>query len=99
MAKNGSVVVFGEKSDQNEEFIYVQEENFQILAGEEAFGTPLEQLMKIEKLEVDSIPFLEHFRFSDFSFWWFLHPTIYPAIKKSINYRKISRIFRRKNSF
>ena len=86
MTINGPIVIFGEKSGKNDEFLYVKEEDFQILSGEESFGTPLEFLMEIEKSKINSKPFLENFHFSDFSFWWFIHPTIYPAIKKSINF-------------
>jgi CDP-glycerol glycerophosphotransferase (TagB/SpsB family) len=86
MSKSGPIVVFGERSDKNDHYLYVKEEDFQILAGEESFGIPLEQLMKIEKSKINSKSFLEYFSFSDFSFWWFLHPTIYPKIKKSINF-------------
>ena len=80
------VVVFGTKSDQNDNFLYVKEEDFQILAGAESFGIPLEHLMKIEKSVISSKTFLEHFSYDDFSFWWFLHPTIYPEFKKIINF-------------
>ena len=80
------VVVFGTKSDQNDNFLYVKEEDFQILAGAESFGIPLEHLMKIEKSVISSKTFLEHFSYDDFSFWWFLHPTVYPKFKKIINF-------------
>ena len=86
MKKTGPIVVFGTKSGRNNNLLYVKEEDFQILAGEESFGVPLKQLMKIEKSTIHSKSFLEYFSYDNFSFWWFLHPTIYPKFKKVINF-------------
>ena len=58
------VVVFGTKSDQNDNFLYVKEEDFQILAGAESFGIPLEHLMKIEKSVISSKTISEPIFFS-----------------------------------
>jgi UDP-N-acetylglucosamine 2-epimerase len=82
----GPVVIFGTKSARNNNFLYVKEEDFQILAGAQSFGIPLEHLKKIEKSKIHSKTILEHFSYDDFSFWWFLHPTIYPKFKKAINF-------------
>ncbi|MCV0430374.1 CDP-glycerol glycerophosphotransferase family protein [Nitrosopumilus sp.] len=86
MINSGPIVIFGEKSAENNSILYVKEEDFQILAGEESFGNPLEFLMGIEKSKINSKSFLENFQFSDFSLWWFIHPSVYPKIKKCINF-------------
>ena len=86
MNNTGPVVIFGTKSARNNNFLYVKEEDFQILAGAQSFGIPLEHLKKIEKSKIHSKTILEHFSYDDFSFWWFLHPTIYPKFKKAINF-------------
>jgi len=86
MKKTGPIVIFGTKSGRKNNSLYVKEEDFQILAGAESFGVPLEHLKKIEKSKIHSKTLLEHFSCQDFSFWWFLHPTIYPKFKKAINF-------------
>lgn len=86
MSKSGPIIYFGEKSNKNDHYLYVKEEDFQILAGEESFGNPLEFLMNIEKSKIHSKLFLEFFKFNNYSLWWFIHPSIYPKIKKCINF-------------
>lgn len=79
-------VFYGKKSMTSENKIFVKEEDFQILAGEESFGIPLYELQKIQRRKINGKIIPELFSFDDCSIWWFLHPTIYPELKKLTNF-------------
>lgn len=79
-------VFYGKKSMTSENKIFVKEEDFQILAGEESFGIPLYELQKIQRRKINGKTISELFSFDDCSIWWFLHPTIYPELKKLTNF-------------
>ena len=73
-----------EKVEPNK--IFLCEENLQIPFGTAGYDSPLSILKKIEKSKFNNSYVYEKFQYKDFSLWWFMYPTIFPALKKIINF-------------
>lgn len=84
--KNQKILVYGKKSGTKHNTVYVKEEDFQMAFDEESFTIPLAKLNEIQKKYINKKPLSELFEYEDFSIWWLMHPTIYPKIKKIINF-------------
>lgn len=85
-SKNQKILVYGKKSGTNQNTVYVKEEDFQMAFDEESFTIPLIKLNEIQKKCIGKKKLPELFEYDGFSLWWFMHPTIYPKIKKIINF-------------
>lgn len=79
-------IVFGRKSQKTNSTIFVSEQDFQIPPGEDSLRIPILHINKIQKNSIHSEKFLSLFMFQDFCMWWFIHPTIYPEIKKILHF-------------
>jgi hypothetical protein len=66
--------------------IFLCEENLQIPFGTTGFESPLSLIKTIEKTKIQNKFTYEHFIYQDYSLWWFIYPTIFPTIKKIINF-------------
>lgn len=85
-SKSKLKVIYGRKSLNDGQKIFVNEEYFQIPVGEESFGIPITELNKIQKSYLGKQLLPELFIYEDFSLWWFIYPTLYPQFKKTINF-------------
>ena len=79
-------VIFGQKSIQLENMIFVNEEDFQMSFGFDSFKIPIDALNKIEKSIILDKNIPDLFEYDNFSMWWFVHPTVYPKIKQAISF-------------
>lgn len=79
-------VIYGEKSQRTNKKILVSEKDFIIPHGKEAFIEPLNYLKMIQKSTINDSTIPELLKYKNFSLWWFIHPTIYPEIKRIINF-------------
>lgn len=86
MKDQNIIMFYGRKSKNEKNKIFVTEEDFQIGFGKESFGTPLNELSKIEKEKINGKTLYELFSYHDSSLWWFIQPSIYPEFKKLINF-------------
>lgn len=85
-SQNKKILVYGKKSGIHQNTVYVKEEDFQMAFDEESFTIPLIKLNEIQKKCIGKKKLPELFEYEDFSLWWLMHPTIYPKIKKIINF-------------
>jgi len=87
MSNSKSEVVYCKKSLLQGNKIFVKEENFQIPPiSIDQLTEALKYLEKIQNSSIKENSILELFQYSDCSLWWFLHPTLYPVIKKILSF-------------
>ena len=82
--KNTVQIIFGTKSEENENQLYIRIEDLEIPHGED-YKTALHELKKTEQISLDGVPFLELFKYKDISLWWYIYPTILPAFKQYVS--------------
>ena len=78
-------IIYGKKSLKHDNTIFVNEEDFQIPIAESS-EIPLKEINRLQKLLFRDKPIPELFIYENFSLWWYLHPSICPQIKKTINF-------------
>ncbi len=80
-------IIYGKKAfDTRNDIRYLEEKDLDIPAGSEGYKKPLEVLSKIENARIDGEKISHMFHYSDLSLWWFLYPSIFPSIKRTVNF-------------
>jgi len=74
------------KPGKKDDCIYVNEYDLEIPIGIEGYEKSLDFIDNLEKEIIDQEKISEIFKLYDVSLWWFIFPTVYPAIQKSINF-------------
>jgi len=89
MTKSHPIVVYCRKSYQKENKIFVNQENFQISPiSIDLTEQALAFLEQIQNSSISGKTILELLQYYDFSFWWVLHPSLFPIIKLKTNFIK-----------
>jgi hypothetical protein len=87
MNNSNPIIIYGTKSFQKNNKIFVNEKIFQLpIISVHSSKKTLEFLEEIQNSFLNNKSFLELFEYNDCSLWWFLHPTLFPEIKKNINF-------------
>ena len=77
--------IYGDKSFKTEKTFFLSDSDFSIPPGiQETFS--IEFLNSIQDSKINDKTIVELFSFDNFSLWWFIHPTIFPVIKKLVNF-------------
>lgn len=77
--------IYGNKSIRTEKNFFLSDTDFTIPPGiQETFSIDLLKLIQDSKINNETV--MELFSFNNFSLWWFIHPTIFPGIKKLVNF-------------
>lgn len=77
--------IYGNKSFKTEKTFFLSDSDFSIPPGiQETFS--IEFLNSIQDSKINNKTIVELFSFDNFSLWWFIHPTIFPVIKKLVNF-------------
>lgn len=79
-------IIYGKKSLKEDDKIFSKEEDFQIPIGETSRGIPIKELKRIQRSLFRGKSLPELFVYDDLSLWWYIHPSIYPQLKKTINF-------------
>jgi len=79
-------LIYGRKSQRKDNIIFVNEIDFQMPFGEDSFRLSIKRLNEIQKLKIQNKKLPDLFNYQDFSLWWFIHPSIYPEMQKTINF-------------
>ena len=80
------IVIYGKKSHIKNNKLFVSDIDFQMPFGYDSFKIPIDKLNEIEECLISGKKIPELFQYSDFSLWWFIHPTIFPKIKQEISF-------------
>ena len=87
MNNSTKIVIYCKKSYNKNNTIFVNEKNFQISPlSIESIEQSLEFLENMQNSSIMGKTILELFQYDDSSFWWFLHPSLFPIIKQAINF-------------
>lgn len=87
MTNSNTKIVYCSKSFQKDNKIFVNKNNFQISPMEtDSIEKSSDYLEKIQNSSINGKTILELLQYHDCSLWWFLHPTLFPAIKQTINF-------------
>ncbi|MEX1053805.1 MAG: hypothetical protein WEC35_05330 [Nitrosopumilaceae archaeon] len=80
-------IIYGSKEIKtNKNVIWLNENELNIPFGNEAYAQPLAVLNEIEQRVINGTKVFSLFKYSDISLWWFIYPTIFPAMKRSLNF-------------
>jgi UDP-N-acetylglucosamine 2-epimerase len=89
MTKFDTIVVYSRKSYQKDNYIFVNQENFQISPiSLDLTEQALKFLEQIQNASISGKSVVELLQYRDFSFWWILHPSLFPIIKLKTNFIK-----------
>ena len=83
--KKSLKIIFGNKSYESNNVIYVREQDFEIPHGED-YKIAIKELDKIHHKIFQDKPFLENFLYEDFSMWWLIYQSLIGNYKKIINF-------------
>lgn len=85
-------LIYGKtKGKQQSDSIYITEGDLEIPIGVEGYEKSLTLLKSLENKKLSGIKLSEIFKFSNISLWWFMYPTIFPSVQRTINF--LSAIF------
>jgi len=83
---NKIIVIYGEKKNHQDNVYYFTENDFQMPVGDSVFTIPVEELEKIQKSYHNEVLFPSLFVYNNISLWWYLHSTVFPQFKKTVNF-------------
>jgi hypothetical protein len=80
------LVYGGRKKKSKSDTIYLTENDLNIPIGIEGYDKSLTFLNNIENKDFLGLKLPEVFQYSNTSLWWFIYPTIFPSIQRTINF-------------
>lgn len=80
-------IIYGTKNGKStNNILYLNENDLSIPFGKDGYKKPISIINDIEKQIVLGKKIPELLKYSDVSLWWYIYPSIFPAIKKTINF-------------
>ncbi len=79
-------LVYGKKGNEENNTKYLTEDDLKIPMGLEGYYDTITFLQELINKKINNKNFLENLSYEDFSFWWFIYPTVVPGIQKAINF-------------
>jgi len=80
-------LIYGLSNNENDSNkLFLSEENLNLPFGSAGYSTPLSLLKKIEKTKIFNDDLYCYLKYQNCSLWWFIYPTIFPSVKKIINF-------------
>lgn len=79
-------IIIGSISKETKNKLFLSEKYFYIPPSEESLRIPIDHLNKIQNMEIDGKNIPSLFMYDIFSMWWFIHPVLFPEIKKIIHF-------------
>jgi len=80
-------IIYGKESDlKHDDAIYLTEPDIILYFSSDSYERTITVINKIEKQKINEVRFSHLFKYSDFSLWWFMHPTIFPSLNRSLDF-------------
>ena len=79
-------LVYGKKGNEEKNTILLSENDLKIPMGLEGYNDTIIFLQDLTIKKFLNQDFLKNFSYENFSFWWFIYPTVVPGIQKAINF-------------
>ena len=90
-------IIFGHESKELENKIFVRDEDFEVIRGQE-YKLSIEFLMELQKKLIGGQTVLEKLYFDNVSYWWFIYQSLIPELKNQLNFIfNFSNFLKRKN--
>ncbi len=82
-----STIIYGEKGKNNEQKIFVNENDFKDALGDyKPIERTINELKRIETSEISGKPIPELFAYDKFSLWWFFFQPLYIDLSRTISF-------------
>lgn len=77
---------YGKKSTNDSKILFIEEKDLSLPFGSKYWSKPIDFLNKIYNIELNGKKFTSLFEFSNFSYWWFITPSLHPNLCGTINF-------------
>jgi len=77
---------YGKKSIDDSKILFIEEKDLSLPFGSKYWSKPIDFLNNIYNIKLNGKKFTSLFEFSNFSYWWFIIPSLNPNLCGTINF-------------
>ena len=85
MSDNQLEIIFGQESKKLKNKIFVRDEDFETLRGED-YKLAIEFLKDFNKKSISGKTVIEYLYSNNVSYWWFIYQSLVPEVKNQLNF-------------